>query len=272
MADYDSESDYDSDSGSDPYSDYVHEEQAVFRAVRAFDVEALRRCLAAGADPDMFEDDNRHSTLLYDAVYYCSARRDMDFLIQERLGCISVLLKAGASVDKLVMEATALHWSAGVESEAYQLVIAALLEAGADPNFTDTRFSPQWQRSVLAKAAASGTAGAVRMLISAGAVDVDRALYFAIRNGKQRNSVPLLRAGAALPLPTAQSDMWPVPGRSGSSQTRAYIENIMAAGGYKAYEKAHRQRLAAMFLQKFPALPSEMLERVVEFTWDIGGH
>ena len=84
MADYDSESDYDSDSGSDPYSDYVHEEQAVFRAVRAFDVEALRRCLAAGADPDMFEDDNRHSTLLYDAVYYCSARRDMDFLIQER--------------------------------------------------------------------------------------------------------------------------------------------------------------------------------------------
>ena len=166
MAEYD-ESDYDSDSGS--YSDYVHEEQAIFRAVRAFDVEALRRCLAAGADPDMFEDDNRHSTLLYDAVYYCSARRDMDFLIQERLGCISVLLKAGASVDKLVMEATALHWSAGVESEAYQLVIAALLEAGADPNFTDTRFSTQWQRSVLAKAAASGTAGAVRMLIAAGA-------------------------------------------------------------------------------------------------------
>jgi len=267
MADYDSESDYDSDSGSDPYSDYVHEEQAVFRAVRAFDVEALRRCLAAGADPDMFEDDNRHSTLLYDAVYYCSARRDMDFLIQERLGCISVLLKAGASVDKLVMEATALHWSAGVESEAYQLVIAALLEAGADPNFTDT-----YHRSVLVHAAAAGTAGAVRMLISAGAVDVDRALYFAIRNGKQRNSVPLLRAGAALPLPTAQSDMWPVPGRSGSSQTRAYIENIMAAGGYKAYEKAHRQRLTAIFLPKFPALPVEMLGRILEFTWDIGGH
>ena len=260
MADYDSESDY--DPGSDSYSDYVHEEQAIFRAVRAFDVEALRRCLAAGADPDMFEDDNRHSTLLYDAVYYCSARRDMDFLIQERLGCISVLLKAGASVDKLVMEATALHWSAGVESEAYQLVIAALLEAGADPNFTDTRFSPQWQRSVLAKAAASGTAGAVRMLISAGAMDLDRALELAISRNKQRNCAPLLRAGAAIQKIRAGI---PLP-------THVYIQKIRAAGGYKAYEKKHRQRLVAMFLPKFPTLPVEMLERVVDFSWDIGGH
>ena len=268
MADYDSESDYDSDSGSDPYSDYVHEEQAVFRAVRAFDVEALRRCLAAGADPDMFEDDNRHSTLLYDAVYYCSARRDMDFLIQERLGCISVLLKAGASVDKLVMEATALHWSAGVESEAYQLVIAALLEAGADPNFTDTRFSPQWQRSVLAKAAASGTAGAVRMLISAGAVDLDRALECTILSGKQRNCTLLLRAGVEIKWRAydPEYDIF-------DSQTLAYIRRVRATGGFKAYEKAHRQRLTAIFLPKFPpALPVEMLERVLEFTWDIGGH
>ena len=55
-------------------------------------------------------------------------------------------------------------------------------------------------------------------------------------------------------------------------QTRAYIERIRAAGGYKAYEKAHRQRLVAIFLPKFPALPVEMVERVLGFTWDIGGH
>ena len=256
------ESEYDSDPGSDSDSESISDEQAIFRAVRAFDVEALRRCLAAGADPDMFEDDNRHSTLLYDAVYYCSARRDMDFLIQERLGCISVLLKAGASVDKLVMEATALHWSAGVESEAYQLVIAALLEAGADPNFTDTRFSPQWQRSVLAKAAENGTAATVRRLICAGAVDLDRALEVAITYGKQRNCAPLLRAGAAIQKIRAGI---PLP-------THVYIQKICAAGGYKAYEKAHRQRLVAMFLAKFPTLPVEMLGRVLEFTWDIGGH
>ena len=235
---------------------------AILTAVKAFDVEALRREIAAGVDPNI--------QLPYSAAplhYAVIIKRPFRKRLQERLECISVLLEAGAAVDLKYSGLTPLHYAAGNKYAAYQAVIAMLLEAGADPNFTDT-----YHRSVLVHAAAAGTAGAVRMLISAGAVDVDRALYFAIRNGKQRNSVPLLRAGAALPLPTAQSDMWPVPGRNGSSQTRAYIENIMAAGGYKAYEKAHRQRLAAMFLQKFPALPSEMLERVVEFTWDIGGH
>ena len=241
----------------------------IFAAVKTFDVEALRRELAAGVDPNMRDYDSE-ATPLYYAAFWRTLRAEEQ--LRERLECIAVLLEAGASVDTLVRGATPLHIVVGSESAACESIIAMLLEAGADPNFTDTRFSPQWQRSVLAKAAASGTAGAVRMLISAGAVDVDRALYFAIRNGKQRNSVPLLRAGAALPLPTAQSDMWPVPGRSGSSQTRAYIENIMAAGGYKAYEKAHRERLVAMFLPKFPALPVEMLGRILEFTWDIGGH
>ena len=245
----------------------------IFTAVRAFDVEALRRELAAGVDPDMRESDfpeydySSASTPLCQAVYWasgCARER-----VQERLECIAVLLEAGASVDKQCSYGeTPLLKAAGVESPTWTVIIAALLEAGADPNFTTTDNG----ESVLARASLKGSVGAVRMLISAGAVDVDRALYFAIRNGKQRNSVPLLRAGAALPLPTAQSDMWPVPGRSGSSQTRAYIENIMAAGGYKAYEKAHRQRLTAIFLPKFPALPVEMLGRILEFTWDIGGH
>mgnify|MGYP003314384031 FL=1 len=50
------------------------------------------------------------------------------------------------------------------------------------------------------------------------------------------------------------------------------MEKIRWQGGYKAYEKAHRQRLTAIFLAKFPALPVEMLGRILEFTWDIGGH
>ena len=167
-----------------------------------------------------------------------------------------------------------MHRCAGNESAAYQSVIAALVEAGADPNFTDVfpHTGPEWRRSVLAKAAEEGTAGAVRMLIAAGAVDLDRALELAIVNGQQRNCAPLLRAGAALPAvmteprPPWQHMLASVP------RTRAYIDKITAAGNYKAYEKAHRQRLVAMFLAKFPTLPVEMLERVVGFTWDIGGH
>ena len=134
------------------------------------------------------------------------------------------------------------------------------------------RGRPELRRKTIARLRAleRGTAAAVRTLISAGAVDFDRALDLAITNGKRRSCAQLLRAGAALPaVITAQSPDGEMPG---FPQTRAYIETIRAAGGYKAYEKAHRQRLTVIFLEKFPALPVEMLGRVLEFTWDIGGH
>jgi len=231
---------------------------AIFAAVKAFDAEALRRELAAGGNPDIYEDHHlRPSTPLNYAVCWQSAYSGAKQM-RERLECITVLLEAGASVDLVTDGRTPLHWIAGNKSAAYQSVIAMLLEAGADPNFTDTN----WHRSVLAKAAENGTAATVRRLICAGAVDLDRALEVAITYGKQRNCAPLLRAGAAIQKIRAGI---PLP-------THVYIQKICAAGGYKAYEKAHRQRLVAMFLAKFPALPVEMLGRVLEFTWDIGGH
>ena len=92
----------------------------------------------------------------------------------------------------------------------------------------------------------------------------------AIERGKHRNCAPLLHAGAAIPARyTAPGPGYEPPGYS---ETCAYMMKISAAGGYKAYEKAHRQRLTAIFLAKFPALPVEMLGRILEFTWDIGGH
>ena len=232
----------------------------IFAAVKAFDVEALRRELAAGVDPNTRDYDSE-ATPLYYAAFWRTLRAEEQ--LRERLECIAVLLEAGASVDTLVRGATPLHIVVGSESAACESIIAMLLEAGADPNFTDTRFDPQWHRSVLAKAAEEGTAGTVRMLISAGAVDIDRALELAVDSQKLRNCAPLLRAGAAIPAVTPIGNTWP---------TDVYIEKIRAAGGYKAYEKAHRQRLVAMFLPKFPTLPVEMLGRVLEFTWDIGGH
>ena len=247
MADSDSESDY-----QEP------ETLPIFDTVCAFDVEALRRELAAGADPNLVNPLSEFSLLNY-AVCWRSAYLEQ---IRERLECISVLLEAGASVDLVTGGRTPLFWIAGNEFASYHAVIAMLLEAGADPNFTDTRFDPQWHRSVLAKAAENGTAGVVRLLISAGAVDLDRALDLAITNGKRRSCAQLLRAGAALP---ATISVIPSP-------TDVYIQKIRAKGNYKAYEKAHRQRLVAIFLPKFPTLPVEMLGRVLEFTWDIGGH
>jgi len=245
-------------------------EHPIFAAVKALDVEALRRELAAGVDPDMYED----SPYYPDTPLLCAVRSRSAsdaYQIRERLEIISLLLEAGASVDLVAsVEQTPLHHAAHSESQAFHAVIAALLEAGADVNYVG------WGGSVLASAAKCGTAGAVRMLISAGAVDLDRALVLAIEQGKQRSCAPLMRAGAAIPAvisapKPACSTPWEelVPT---FSQTRAYVERVRATGGFKAYEKAHRQRLVAMFLAKFPALPVEMLERVVEFSFDVGGH
>ena len=229
---------------------------AISTAVKAFDVEALRREIAAGVDPNI--------QLPYSAAplhYAVIIKRPFKKRLQERLECISVLLEAGAAVDLTYSGLTPLHYAAGNKYAAYQAVIAMLLEAGADPNFTDT-----YHRSVLVHAAAAGTAGAVRMLISAGAVDLDRALKHAIANGKQRSCTLLLRAGAAIPAGVFDAS------DRGPRQTRAYIERIRAAGGYKAYERVHRQRLVAMFLPKMPHLPHLLLGRVLEFSYDVGSH
>ena len=232
----------------------------IFRAAMDIDVQALRRELASGVDVNLMEDG---ATPLYMAVNFGSAFAERRLL--ERLECISMLLEAGASISNIGRDGTSLHYAARNESPAYHPVITLLMESGADVNAVN-----YFGESVLDSAAESGTAGAVRVLISAGAAPTSRALDLAITNGKRRSCAQLLRAGAALPaVITAESEYGEMPG---FPQTRAYIEKIRAAGGYKAYEKAHRQRLTVIFLEKFPALPVEMLGRVLEFTWDIGGH
>ena len=252
----------DSDSDSD-----VPTRPAIFDAIYAFDAEALRRELAAGVDPNVSYDGY---TPLFNLVLVRAARYPEE-RIQERLECISLLLEAGASVDfrHLYIDSgsrTVLHRIAHNRSRAYTAVIAALIEGGADVNFTDGNGS-----SVLARAAASAPAATVKCLISAGAVDLDRALEEAITYGKIRNCAPLLRAGAAIPAAITQI-MSAYTTRGDLAGTRAYIEKMTAAGGYRAYERAHRQRLVALFAPKFPHLPADMLGRVLEFVFDVGGH
>ena len=252
--------DSDSDSSAEP-------RPAIFDAIYAFDAEALRRELAAGVDPNVSYDGY---TPLFNLVLVRAARYPEE-RIQERLECISLLLEAGASVDfrHLYIDSgsrTVLHRIAHNRSRAYTAVIAALVEAGADVNFTD-----EHGNSVLARAAGSAPAATVKCLISAGAVDLDRALEEAITYGKIRNCAPLLRAGAAIPAAITQI-MSAYTTRGDLAGTRAYIEKMTAAGGYRAYERAHRQRLVAIFAPKFPRLPADMLGRVLEFVFDVGGH
>mmetsp|Transcript_3249 Transcript_3249/g.7930 ORF Transcript_3249/g.7930 Transcript_3249/m.7930 type:complete len:260 (+) Transcript_3249:74-853(+) len=256
----DSES-WESDGPLDTWDDFDGEARPwspIFRAVLDLDVQALRHELASGVDINLREDG---ATPLYFAVNFGSAMAEKR--LQERLECISMLLEAGARISG--RESTPLHYAAKNESPAYHPVITLLMESGADVNAVNF-----FGDSVLASAAESGTAAAVRMLISAGAVDFDRALDLAITSGKRRNCAQLLRAGATLPAVITAPPPWRQ--RPGFPQTRAYIENIRAAGGYKAYEKAHRQRLVAIYLPKFSRLPAEMLERIVIYSYESVGH
>ena len=52
---------------------------------------------------------------------------------------------------------------------------------------------------------------------------------------------------------------------------KLYLERVHAAGGWKAYEKAHRTRLLATFVPKFTHLvPPELVPLIVEFSFHIG--
>ena len=66
----------------------------------------------------------------------------------------------------------------------------------------------------------------------------------------------VLRAGAALPAQT----------------TNAYLQKVIAAGGFRQYERNHLNALTATFAPKFAHLPPEMVRRVVEYAFHAGDY
>ncbi len=82
-------------------------------------------------------------------------------------------------------------------------------------------------------------------------------LDWAIRDENRRFFPTLLRAGAALPTHTND----------------AYLRKVIAAGGFRAYERTHLNALAAIFAPKLPRrLPPELARRVVEYAFHAGDY
>ena len=79
-----------------------------------------------------------------------------------------------------------------------------------------------------------------------------------IDSESRRRLVPiLLRAGAALPAHT----------------TNAYLQKVIAAGGFGRYERAHLNAIAATFAPKFShLLPPELVRRVAEYAFHAGNY
>jgi len=48
------------------------------------------------------------------------------------------------------------------------------------------------------------------------------------------------------------------------------MRNVTAAGGFPAYEKAHRQALDALAAKAFVRLPTEVAAHVVPFAFHVG--
>jgi len=244
-------------------------------AIRAFDVDALRRELAAGVSPelDVYADDPDEEedicTPLYLAVVWGSAKPERN--LEERVACVAALLEAGAAVNATNSSGTALH--AAVQYEEFGDIVDLLIAADADVNAVDDD-----GESVIVTAAQFSGAAVVQKLISAGARDLDGALVHAVSNGKLRNCAPLLRAGAALP-PVEPADeilkaikehkeyyscSWEKHRALSMASARNYIAKISGTpGGFRGYEREHRRRLTVVFANKFPALPLDVISHIV---------
>jgi len=250
-------SDSDSDSDSDGPLPVIHE------AVRALDIDALRRALAAGASIE--ETDGFGWTPVYRACKcdddYNSIPEYWNKRISDRVAMVRALLENGASVHARCDEDDDTPLLAAVMNEEFPSndIVEMLIAAGADIEAADNA-----DFCVLYAAAQRGRADTVARLLAAGA-DPHRihpvcgytALDGATATHNYRTYAPLIRAGATLPP---------------ESRRNAYLKKIATPGGYPAYERAHRTRLAAIFVPKLPRLPVEVIHHIVSIWADCGGH
>jgi len=174
-----------------------------------------------------------------------------------------------------------------------------LLDAGAD---VEAVICPDGQRgyTAISIAAYMGNPNILAALIAAGAStslkmetthgrrtpveNICGPLYVENISGRQGSCIGmLLRAGAPLPrfddvaMPPAGIQycrtLWWIDEDDHRDHAvyRKYVDAVAAAGGYVPYERAHRQRLAAIFVPKFTWLPAEVIPTIVEF-WAHVGH
>ena len=247
------------------------------------DPDALARALAAGAAPDLKEVPTYgHARtplllVLEHTKYSCEAAE------AKAAQCVAMLLDAGASVTEQNNQGQ-LPLHLAVQGN-FPSIVALLVKAGADvmtrtiepyddsddedwdlrdsdggvtPLHLATRTGDHWRCAII--------------LLAAGAQVDYRCPYFsrefttspmdiAIHFRRQHMKRHLLRAGARFDARTIDKEGFWCP----------YLQKVSAAGGFPAYEKAHRARLVATFAPKFNGrLPNEVVGVVMMFYAHIG--
>ena len=227
-------------------------------AVRAGDVEAVRRELAAGVSPDL-----RASTLN-------SSLQDLPNLTPVWTPlCIALVYRSSYQSGTALLE-----------------TVSLLIEAGADVDAVcgDYQYTAMWvavrggRRDLVATLIAAGASTSLHVEVGppgASIRPVELQLQFNSNapygTGNELHIIwQLLQAGS--PLPRIDRTKWMQPdAEEFNSAAAGYVNAVAAAGGYVAYEKAHRAKLAAIFVPKLLQLPAEVIPTVVDF-WAHLGH
>ena len=224
-------------------------EQPAHRAAKDGDVGALRRELENGVSPNIL------SPGRWRPLHHLCSRGDNP---EARVDCLHVLLEAGADIHAPDdPQRTPLHYAA---SQSNEEVVAALLEAGADMNRGDIHGETPLHRACVRSD--SVVEPALVLIRNGAAVDVrdddgHTPLDWAIIYSRRRLVPILLRAGATPPAQT----------------TNAYIQKVIAAGGFETYKRIHLDALAATFTPKLAhRLPKELVRIVVEYAFHVGDY
>ena len=227
----------------------------IFIAARDGDVRVMRAELASGVDPNLTgarSDTTPLGVIVSNATVVGGRIYEKRCPNESRLiECTRLLLDAGA--DPCFLDSFGVTAVYNAVSHNHPEILAMLLEAGAGAVVNNV-VSSGW--NALAQAARSGHMECLHLLLAAGA-DINlrvqndaldlSPLEMAIRwdghENLKRVFPVLLRAGATIP-PHA-------------TVTHPYLRKVAAAGGFPAYERAHRLRLATILARVvFPGPPT----------------
>ena len=225
-------------------------------AVRAGDVEAVRRELAAGVSPDLLASGITQDlpfatpewTPLFIATVYCKNYQSATALLET----VSLLIEAGADVDAVCGDYQYTAMWVAVRGGRRDLV-ATLIAAGASTSL-----------HVEVNSSSYPPTRPVELEFNSRPVELEF-------NSHQLHIIwQLLQAGS--PLPRIDRTKWMQPdAEEFNSAAAGYVNAVAAAGGYVAYEKAHRAKLVATFVPKLLRLPAEVIPTVIGF-WAYTGH
>ena len=240
----------------------------IFIAARDGDVQVMRAELAAGVDPNLRGGDSQttplgvivsNTTIVSQQTKRCPNEAQL-------MECTRLLLDAGADPCLLDDHIGTMVYHAVCHN--HHEILAMLLEAGARAVVNHRVVDSNW--TALSQAVRSGYMECLHLLLAAGAdinlrvqnsalneTPLETAIKWDRYEDRKRVFPVLLRAGAAIT----------------PNVTNPYLRKVAAAGGFAAYERAHRLRLATILARVvFPRLPLEMVSHVVAFAFHPGDY